>query len=157
MEDFIIILIGFALMIYSAYSKNKKAKQSKGRRSSADPDASGESASESEASEDILEQFFGYEPQKEESHPFQQADAEAKQTAQQAEKSVDNQKWQTIAERNLKNRKEKTDQQQNWRRQERVANTSHVKRRNASGRKKHQHWFNLRNAVIYSEILNRRY
>lgn len=157
MEDFIIILIGFALMIYSAYSKNKKAKQGRGQNSTAKPDAAGEPASEREASEDVLEQFFGYEPEKEESQSFQQRDSEEGEPVQQTERGVANQKWQAIAEENLKSSKESTEKHENRRNQEKTATTSHVKRKNASADKKHQHWFNLRNAVIYSEILNRRY
>jgi len=156
MEDFIIILIGFALMIYSAYSKNKKAKQNRGQQSSAESDSSGEPASESEASEDILEQFFGYEPKQEESHPFQQSDSEERDNVQQSDKGTANKNWQDMARESLKDRKERP-QQQSRNKQGTTPSSSHVKRRNASAGNKYQHWFNLRNAVIYSEIMNRKY
>ncbi len=148
MEDFIIILIGFALMIYSAYSKNKKAKKS--RESYEDP------ASEKEASEDILEQFFGYEPREAESHPFQQEDAGHNENLQQSEKDIANQNWQNLAKESLNDDRVRV-KQQNRGKQKKATTTSHVKSRNASSGNKNRHRFNLRNAVIYSEILNRRY
>lgn len=152
MEDFIIILIGFALMIYSAYSKNKKAKKDREERQ----ESYDEPGSEREASEDILEQFFGYEPKETEHQPLKQYESEQNDHAQEAEQVSENKKWQALARESLQGKNDSIYQQSN-KKQEKAASISHVNRRNASAGKKYRHWFNLRNAVIYSEILNRRY
>ncbi|MDZ7774785.1 MAG: hypothetical protein U5L09_03790 [Bacteroidales bacterium] len=70
MEDFIIILIGFALMAYSAYSKNRKAKNKKEvTRGGPEASSEGQQAGRSFEKKDVLEEFFGYEPEQE-NHPF---------------------------------------------------------------------------------------
>lgn len=167
MEDFIIILIGFALMAYSAYSKNQKTR--KKQRAAGEDDAATDAqyAEESGASKDILEQFFGYEAEQgQEKHPF--AHTEAEQQNREAKPATASQdthyaaRWQDDRARSAETEpisiKNISQEGEHLRTSEKSKSSSHVKkRRRAVASQKKQHWFNARKAVIYSEIINRKY
>lgn len=167
MEDFIIILIGFALMAYSAYSKNQKAKnkQRAAREDYAAPED--QDTGQSGESKDILEQFFGYETEQgQEQHPFDHAEPgyrnrEANTATASHEEhyaaspqgySARNNETEPITIKKINQEGEhlrtSAESQKSGR---------YKKRRRTEASQKKQQWFNLRNAVIYSEIINRKY
>jgi hypothetical protein len=160
MEDFIIILIGFAVMIYSAYSKNKKAKEQQ-RKSAAETEGDFEDYGNENTNQehDILEQFFGYETAEKTQHPFESSTAATDSHKNQKFSDDQNSGITQISD------KEKTPGIRNIKeggqlREEGITATKQAHYKKSARRKRNaqrKKAFNLRNAVIYSEILNRKY
>lgn len=157
MEDFIIILIGFAVMLYSAYSKNKKTNQQK-KANSADKEFDAYSEPDANQEDDLLENFFGYDQKQNDPHPYEQRNYTSENNAGE-NKLADNLgrihsfNKETISETikkkeggTLREEGIKASKQENYKKPVR-------RKRNTQKRR----MFNLRNAVIYSEILNRKY
>ena len=167
MEDFIIILIGFALMAYSAYSRNRKAKNDKGAiRGGHETSSEGQQAGGSSEKKDVLEELFGYEPEQE-NHPFaeeeQYNEADSSGTPRpvtgqyenkrQPAPATEKQSYEPLTYKKINEeggvfhgKAEKSQTPEAFKK-------SYKKQ----DKRKRHHWFNLRNAVIYSEIMHRKY
>lgn len=160
MEDFIIILIGFAVMIYSAYSKNKKAKeQQRKSEAEAEDDIADYGNTSANQESDILEQFFGYETAEKTQHPFESSTAAADNNTKQKLSDYQNSGATQISDKEktpgIRNKKEGGQL-----REEGITATKQAHYKKSARRKRdaqRKKAFNLRNAVIYSEILNRKY
>lgn len=173
MEDLIIIALGIAVAAYSAFRKNKRAKE-----------AGSESASESnervaddyqgettESDRDYLEEYFGkesdYSSNQERGYnePVQGQERFKNPRLEDAYKKVRERQQSSLPE-------EMEFGKESIATQDKYAKTSYdrrhdlkpadKKRRQAASRRRSDsktmhHWFNLRRAIIYSEILNRKY
>lgn len=157
MEDFIIILIGLAVMLYSAYSKNKKANRQK-KASSVDKEFGDYSEPEANQENDLPENFFGYDQKQNEPHPYEKKNYTSENNT--SEKQFDDNlgrahsfKKETISE-TIKNKEGGT------LRGESIKDSKQERYKKPVGRKRkaqQRSMFNLRNAVIYSEIMKRKY
>lgn len=160
MEDFIIILIGLAVMIYSAYSKNKKAKEQQ-RKSEAKTDGDVEDYGNEKSNQerDILEQFFGYETEEKTQHSFESSTANTDNNTKQKFSDYQNSGTPQISDKEktpgIRNKKEGGQSREEGITATKQANYKKSARRKRNAQRKKA--FNLRNAVIYSEILNRKY
>lgn len=177
MEDLIIILLGLAAAGYSAYRKNNK--QAKQTRIS-DSEEQGESAIYAEESEggmetnrDYLEAFFGNESSesKYQSHPHSEVNEgqerfknprledayqqlrEKERSGPGAENFYEQRSSFNRNQINTLTNKEKNDNQPEAKRTKEEQTSKLRKTR----KKSVNQWFDLRRAVIYTEVLNRKY
>jgi hypothetical protein len=147
-------------MIYSAYSKNKKAKEQQ-RRSEAETEGDLEEYGNEKTTQesDILEQFFGYETAEKTQHPFESSTAAADNNAKHKFSDYQNPGTTQISDKEntpgIRNKKEGGQLREEGITATKQANYEKPARRKRNAQRKKA--FNLRNAVIYSEILNRKY
>lgn len=165
MEDFIIILIGFAVMLYSAYSKNKKSKERQAHQNDVDDSYDNNSdITSSQKGKDFIEQFFGYDTNQSD-HPFDsKKEGEKESFHDRVEMSTQNIGQENVDDRHISNPYNAPDASLKMEAgrlpEEGLKSTKRtryggVATRSRRGAKKKR--IDLRSAVIYSEILNRKY
>lgn len=174
MEDLIIIALGIAVAAYSAFRKNKQAKEA-GSESASGASEGGVSddyqGETTESDRDYLEEYFGKESdyssnqERGNNEPVQGQERFKNPRLEDAYKKVrDGQQSSLPEEMDFGNKplstqdkysKSSYDRRHELRPVDRKRKQAAMRRRSDS--KAMRHWFDLRRAIIYSEILNRKY
>jgi len=176
MEDLIIILLGLAAAGYSAFRKNKQAKdarQSDSHKRGESENYAGQSGEDLETDRDYLEEFFGSEPRESghQSHPYSEVNEgqerfknpqleDAYQQVRERERRIPG------ADSYYEQRSNFTGKQNNTLTntkkydnppEAKSINEKQTRKLRKTRKQSVNQWFDLRRAVIYTEILNRKY
>lgn len=171
MENLILILLGIAAAAYSAYRKNQNSKESTSadsREKYADSSVPQEEEEGQESERDYVEEYFGEQNEQSSQKSSQQEIIQGQQRFRNPrleeayEKNFGSDKTaltsrsegKTVTKQN--NDKQSAYDKQNYSQpgeKKRKTTTKYPGKRSKAG----QHRFNLRQAIIYSEILNRKY
>ncbi|MCF8334711.1 MAG: hypothetical protein K9I47_11230 [Bacteroidales bacterium] len=170
MENLIIILLGIAAAAYSAYRKNQKS------QASSEADGRDNEASDSEqqygesmqSERDYVEEYFGKQGKtSSQEHSFRESsEGQRRFRNPRLEEAYEQQRVATSEKSGLPAGNKTETKQNNYKKstyekhnqfqpeeKKRTTTTKYPKRRS----KAVHHWFDLRRAIISSEILNRKY
>ncbi|MCF8309736.1 MAG: hypothetical protein K9I68_12065 [Bacteroidales bacterium] len=173
MENLILILLGIAAAAYSAYRKNQTSKDSTtadSREINADSSEPQHEEESRESERDYVEEYFGEqdEPSSQKNSQPEIIQGQQRFRNPRLEEAYDKQNKLGLEDVDLPSKSEgkKVTKQNNYKRsaydkqdhfqpeeKKRKTTTKYPGKRSKTG----QHRFNLRQAIIYSEILNRKY
>lgn len=165
MEDIIIILLGLAAAAYSAFRKNKTEKQKDTQVSKSVDDAEGEPKDEgTDSDRDYLEELFGYSSsgQGPQSHPYSNDNRPGLYNDMSSDKRQERKSVSEMADALKRSQSTTTDKNKKSTYEKKTGSAIEeterkYKKPRSRGQKIKQRGFNLKEAVIYSEILNRKY